>query len=185
MHMFNNADHSRCDLPAEDDPHAWTVIYQTYACEHVHRVIGWVGDHRSAITVAAVTAALWHPVLRATPAPAPTGADTGRVGVITDVPEVLRARVEAGEIPTPEEMAAAGVTQLELIDELMPEPVMIAARVTELLEAKGVDVTALLTDSGIHDGMAALVRAGGEELFGQIMAEYPSPSMSPGTGHGE
>lgn len=183
MHMLDN-DGGAHPLPAEGDPHGWTVIYQTIACDHVHRVIGWVGNKRLATIVSATTAALWHPVLRATPAPAPTGGDTGRINVITEVPEGVRERIHAGEKLTPADLAAAGCESEELIDEVMPEVVMIAARLVELLEAKGVDVAAVLVDSGMHNGMPALVRAGGREVFEKIMVEFPQRgNMTLGTGH--
>lgn len=171
--------------PEPHDVHGWSVLYQTVSCHnHAHRVLGWVGDLPSATKLSCVVGALWHPALRCTPTPAPTGdVPAEKIGVITDMPDALRDRVHAGEQLSVEELIDGGAVALHLHDEVMPEPVMIAVRVIEHLDAKGVDVIDLLTVSGMHNGMMALMRAGGEPMTRAIMKEFPSPDMSPGTGH--
>ena len=173
------------DPPEPHDVHGWTVLYQTVACHnHTHRVLGWVGDLPSATKLACVTGALWHPAMRCTPTPAPAG-DTpaDKIGVITDMPDELRERVHAGESFSPQELIELGAVALHLHDEVMPEPVMIAARVIEHIDAKGIDVIDLLSVSGMHNGLRALAQAGGEAMWRAIMKEFPSPNMRPGTGH--
>lgn len=173
------------DTPDVGDPHGWTVLYQTIACDdHTHRVIGWVGDLPQATKVACVAAALWHPVMRCTPTPAPDSATPGqKIGVITDMPEGMIARVHAGEKFTIDELIAAGATGVTMVDEVMPKPIMIAARVVEILDTMSVDVVTLLDDSGQHDGRQALFRAGGAPLLKTILSEFPERDLSAGTGH--
>lgn len=172
--------------PEPDDVHGWTVLYQTPACDHVHRVLGWVGDLPSATKLSMVASALWHPMIRVTPTPAPTGdVCAEQIGVITDMPEELAQRIHAGEAFTFDELFARGAEGTVLIDEVMPRIVMLPARVAQLMDEKGVDLVTLLTDTGEHGGMRALVRAGGRDVWEKIMAEYPVGPFSPGTGHPE
>lgn len=184
IHMTDR-DGNELPPPEVGDRHGWTVMYQTISCDHVHRVLGWVGDMPSATKVAMVVAALWHPLIRCTPTPAPTGDTTAETtGVITDMPEELADRIHSGERLTPAELFEAGATGTAMVDEVMPDVVMVSARLVELLDAKGVDVVTLLDDTGEHDGMRALVRAGGREVWDKIIAEFPNrQGMTPGTGH--
>lgn len=177
MHVhMTDRDGNYLEQPEVGDVHGWTVMYQTVACDHVHRVLGWVGDQPSAIKVSSVAAAMYHPLMRAIPTPAPTSESlAGRTGVITDVPPEVAARIHAGEKLTPAELFDLGATGYVMEDEVMPPSIMAAARVVELMDAKGIDVVTLLTDSGIHNGLRALIRAGGEEMWEKVAAEFPTP----------
>lgn len=182
---MTDRDGTHLEMPDVGDVHGWTVLYQTISCRtHTHRVLGWVGDMPSAIKVAAVTDALWHPVIRSTATPAPDSrVRPQNIGVITSAPPELLERLHRGEKLTIEDMRAAGAEAAHLHDEVLPEPVMIAVRVIEHLDAIGVDVIDLLEKSGEHNGRDALLKAGGEAMVRAIIKEFPSPDMSPGTGH--
>lgn len=176
MHVhMTDRDGNYLDAPEVGDVHGWTIMYQTVTCDHVHRVLGWVGDMPSATKVAQVAAAMFHPLMRAIPTPAPTS-DTlaGTTGVITDVPPEVAARIHAGERLRPDELFELGASGYVMEDEVMPPSIMCASRVVEMLEERGVDVVTLLTDSGMHDGLRALVRAGGEEMWEKLIAEFPN-----------
>lgn len=165
--------------PADDDPHGWTILYQTPACNHVHRVLGWVGTRQRANTLSLAAAAMFHPVLRATAIPAPASDMPAEAcGVVTDCPPEILERVHRGEQVPPEDMIAAGVQYADMLDEVMPPPIMACHRLIELLEAKGVDVPALLRGAGsAHNAHHAIMNAGDEELWDRLISEFPADEM--------
>lgn len=158
-------------LPHHSDPHGWTVAYRhAGGADHVHRVIGWVGDRATAQRVANIAANLWAPLIQCVPCPAPTSDPTPLTVLMKRPAFIDPDEFPDGSIIRAEGLVARGLVSLDdvaaLIDDVMPAPIMFAARLMELADESGITVDNLATDE--------ILEAMPDRIMETLMAEFPA-----------
>lgn len=180
-HEGCNGDARSVPMPEQNDPHGWTVAFQIILdSQSIFRTIGWVGDHASAEKVAMIAAMIYGPILTFGAVPAPRTDEPDGLVAITERPASM-----PDDFPLdPSRMTAVpaaylrGTPMMTVRDAMMPTPVLTAAKVVELLEAKDVDVEALYNDG--HGKVARIQAALGEEGMAQVVAAFPTDTMTIG-----